>query len=214
MQAARRAKKKRAARANSNVFARFDQDQIAEFKEVFKATGLSVKTKDRFSLLLQYWLHSAELRLCVCFLQAFEVIDTNNDGFITREDLKEILASLCIVAVVILHIVFVTSSRVEGFLNRQASIWCDYDFASSWFTAPKEPTEAEIDDMMAAAPDGVQKINWIMFLTMFAEKMDGAYYWRFYVLVNNNVDTSKTIRACRHWFGRSFEKCVWLLWFG
>jgi hypothetical protein len=33
-QAARRTKKKRAARANSNVFARFDQDQIAEFQEV------------------------------------------------------------------------------------------------------------------------------------------------------------------------------------
>ena len=27
--------------------------------------------------------------------QAFEVIDTNNDGFITKEDLKVILASLC-----------------------------------------------------------------------------------------------------------------------
>lgn len=40
-------------------------------------------------------------------------------------------------------------------------------------TAPKEPTEAEIDEMMAAAPEGMDKINWIMFLTMFAEKMDG-----------------------------------------
>lgn len=27
--------------------------------------------------------------------------------------------------------------------------------------------------MMAAAPDGIEKINWIMFLTMFAEKMEG-----------------------------------------
>lgn len=95
--AARRTKKKRAARANSNVFARFDQDQIAEFKE------------------------------------AFEVIDTNSDGFITKEDLKVILASL----------------------------------------SPKEPTDAEVDEMIAAAPDGIEKINWIMFLTMFAEKMDG-----------------------------------------
>lgn len=40
-------------------------------------------------------------------------------------------------------------------------------------SAPKEPTEAEIDEMMAAAPEGMDKINWIMFLTMFAEKMDG-----------------------------------------
>eukprot|EP00035_Acanthoeca_spectabilis_P020372 m.432560 g.432560 ORF g.432560 m.432560 type:complete len:178 (+) comp17453_c0_seq1:172-705(+) len=97
VQAARRTKKKRAARANSNVFARFDQDQIAEFQE------------------------------------AFHVIDTNSDGFITRDDLQEIMTSL----------------------------------------SPKEPTEAEISEMMAAAPDGIEKINWIMFLTMFAEKMEG-----------------------------------------
>ena len=30
-----------------------------------------------------------------CTPQAFNVIDTNNDGFITREDLREILGSLC-----------------------------------------------------------------------------------------------------------------------
>ena len=35
--------------------------------------------------------HDALSRLA----QAFEVIDTNNDGFITKEDLKVILASLC-----------------------------------------------------------------------------------------------------------------------
>jgi hypothetical protein len=39
--------------------------------------------------------------------------------------------------------------------------------------APKEPTEAEISELMEAAPEGMDKINWIMFLTMFAEKMDG-----------------------------------------
>ena len=42
--------------------------------------------------------------------------------------------------------------------------------------APVEPTVAEIDAFMADIPassDGSQKINWIMFLTMFADKMEG-----------------------------------------
>ncbi|RKO97413.1 hypothetical protein CXG81DRAFT_11393, partial [Caulochytrium protostelioides] len=51
-------KKKRAVRQNSNVFAMFDQKQIAEFKE------------------------------------AFSMIDHDSDGFIDKEDLKDMLASL------------------------------------------------------------------------------------------------------------------------
>ena len=60
MQAARRAKdsRRRAARGTSNVFAMFDQKQIAEFKE------------------------------------AFNMIDQNRDGFIDKQDLKEILSDL------------------------------------------------------------------------------------------------------------------------
>ncbi|KAJ1563926.1 Myosin regulatory light polypeptide 9 [Cladochytrium tenue] len=50
--------KRRAVRQNSNVFAMFDQRQIAEFKE------------------------------------AFSVIDHDADGFIDKEDLKDMLASL------------------------------------------------------------------------------------------------------------------------
>lgn len=50
--------KKRAQRATSNVFAMFDQAQIAEFKE------------------------------------AFNMIDQNHDGFIDKEDLYDMLASL------------------------------------------------------------------------------------------------------------------------
>jgi len=49
---------RRAARQTSNVFAMFDQKQIAEFKE------------------------------------AFSMIDHDNDGFIDKEDLKDMLASL------------------------------------------------------------------------------------------------------------------------
>eukprot|EP00039_Didymoeca_costata_P018380 m.333215 g.333215 ORF g.333215 m.333215 type:complete len:174 (-) comp17099_c0_seq1:756-1277(-) len=67
------------------------------------------------------------------FQEAFNVIDTNNDGFISRDDLKEILSSL----------------------------------------SPTEPSDAEVDAMLAEAPEGIQKINWIMFLTMFADKMEG-----------------------------------------
>jgi hypothetical protein len=51
-------KKKRAVRQNSNVFAMFEQSQIAEFKE------------------------------------AFTMIDHDSDGFIDKEDLKDMLASL------------------------------------------------------------------------------------------------------------------------
>jgi myosin regulatory light chain 12 len=53
-----RTTKKRAQRATSNVFAMFNQDQIAEFKE------------------------------------AFNMIDQNRDGFIDKEDLHDMLASL------------------------------------------------------------------------------------------------------------------------
>ncbi|KAG5456718.1 MAG: hypothetical protein BJ554DRAFT_3456 [Olpidium bornovanus] len=55
---ARKQKKKRAVRQNSNVFAMFDQKQIAEFKE------------------------------------AFSMFDHDSDGFVDKEDLKDMLASL------------------------------------------------------------------------------------------------------------------------
>ncbi|TPX34342.1 hypothetical protein SmJEL517_g02969 [Synchytrium microbalum] len=55
---ARKQKKKRAVRQNSNVFAMFDQKQIGEFKE------------------------------------AFSMIDHDNDGFIDKEDLNDMLSSL------------------------------------------------------------------------------------------------------------------------
>ncbi|KAJ3115662.1 Myosin regulatory light chain 12B [Phlyctochytrium bullatum] len=55
---ARKQKKKRAVRQNSNVFAMFDSAQIAEFKE------------------------------------AFSMFDHDSDGFVDKEDLKDMLASL------------------------------------------------------------------------------------------------------------------------
>ena len=56
--ASRKTKKKRAQRASSNIFAMFDQEQIAEFKE------------------------------------AFNLIDYDHDGFISRNDLEETYNSL------------------------------------------------------------------------------------------------------------------------
>ncbi len=65
-------------------------------------------------------------------LQAFKVI-TNNEGFITRDNLRDILGSL----------------------------------------STSEPSDDYISEMMSDAPDSSEKINWIMFLTLFAEKMEG-----------------------------------------
>jgi hypothetical protein len=102
-------------------------------------------------------------RVCLC-VQAFKVIDTNSDGFITREDLQEIMTSLC------------TLARMRGLPPSHTGMHtCVHCVVSSNFAAPKEPTEAEISEMMDAAPDGIEKINWIMFLTMFAEKMEGRH---------------------------------------
>ncbi|KAI8816531.1 uncharacterized protein EV422DRAFT_287840 [Fimicolochytrium jonesii] len=58
MSTARASRKKRAVRQNSNIFAMFDQSQIASFKE------------------------------------AFSLIDHDSDGFIDKEDLKDMFASL------------------------------------------------------------------------------------------------------------------------
>ena len=66
-------KKKRAVRQSSNVFAMFDQKQIAEFKE------------------------------------AFSMIDHDSDGFIDKEDLKDMLASLglyCVIIILFCRIIF------------------------------------------------------------------------------------------------------------
>lgn len=79
MQAARRInKKKRAQRATSNIFAMFDQNQIAEFKEV---SGLFVAFRNNN---LASYLQ----------LQAFNLIDHNRDDFIDKEDLRTILNQL------------------------------------------------------------------------------------------------------------------------
>ena len=68
--------KKRAQRATSNVFAMFNQDQIAEFKEAFNMVRSSAKVT----------MHHINMY--------FSQIDQNRDGFIDKEDLHDMLASL------------------------------------------------------------------------------------------------------------------------
>ena len=75
--------KKRAQRATSNVFAMFNQDQIAEFKEAFNM------------------VHTGNIidhQVTVGFRTSSELIifqiDQNRDGFIDKEDLHDMLASL------------------------------------------------------------------------------------------------------------------------
>lgn len=70
--------KKRAQRATSNVFAMFDQAQIAEFK-----VSHSV---------IKFLLN--RLISIINFQEAFNMIDQNRDGFIEKEDLHDMLASL------------------------------------------------------------------------------------------------------------------------
>jgi myosin regulatory light chain 12 len=70
--------KKRAQRATSNVFAMFDQAQIAEFK-----------------VSVEGWVRLGSFaNLRVEFQEAFNMIDQNRDGFIEKEDLHDMLASL------------------------------------------------------------------------------------------------------------------------
>ena len=111
--------------------------------------------------------------------QAFGVIDTNSDGFITREDLREIMTSLCEHPIpqhrpFALHCVgLLFWSRVLSHNTYSHTDGRPTQLRTTDRAAPKEPTEAEISELMEAAPEGMDKINWIMFLTMFAEKMDG-----------------------------------------
>lgn len=71
--------KKRAQRATSNVFAMFDQAQIAEFKVSFLSQNVNFNAKKNQ---INY------------FQEAFNMIDQNRDGFIEKEDLHDMLASL------------------------------------------------------------------------------------------------------------------------
>lgn len=105
--------KKRAQRATSNVFAMFDQAQIAEFKE------------------------------------AFNMIDQNHDGFVDKEDLHDMLASLGKIKISLISTIY------YGFILHIIG---------------KNPTDDYLDGMMNEAPG---PINFTMFLTLFGERLQG-----------------------------------------
>ncbi|UYV66891.1 hypothetical protein LAZ67_4003247 [Cordylochernes scorpioides] len=107
--------KKKATRATSNVFAMFEQNQIAEFKE-----------------------------LTIIYVQAFQLIDQNKDGFIDKNDLRATFDSLerCPLA---------KRLRREGCAGRLLK-------------------EEELDGMIAEAPG---PINFTMFLTIFGDRVSG-----------------------------------------
>ena len=93
--------KKRAQRATSNVFAMFNQDQIAEFKEAFNMVNTENIIAHQVTVLghvKYYTLYYLTGRPYPLFRTSSELIifqiDQNRDGFIDKEDLHDMLASL------------------------------------------------------------------------------------------------------------------------
>ncbi|KAI7813440.1 putative myosin regulatory light chain 2, partial [Triplophysa rosa] len=76
--APKKAKKRAAEGANSNVFSMFEQAQIQEFKEPLFCNIMKEKP------------HSASQ----IFLLAFTIMDQNRDGFIDKNDLRDTFAAL------------------------------------------------------------------------------------------------------------------------
>jgi len=84
------------------------------------------------------------------FKEAFNLIDQNRDGFIDKEDLHDMLASLGILTILILNI------------KKKLKIIC--------ISLGKDPTDDYLEGMMNDAPG---PINFTMFLTLFGERLQG-----------------------------------------
>jgi myosin regulatory light chain 12 len=84
------------------------------------------------------------------FKEAFNLIDQNRDGFIDKEDLHDMLASLGILTILILNI------------KKKLKI--------IWISLGKDPTDDYLEGMMNDAPG---PINFTMFLTLFGERLQG-----------------------------------------
>ena len=85
------------------------------------------------------------------FKEAFNMIDQNRDGFVDKEDLHDMLASLGILHSLISHFCFTVSNMYLILLG-------------------KNPTDEYLEAMMNEAPG---PINFTMFLTLFGEKLQG-----------------------------------------
>lgn len=88
------------------------------------------------------------------FKEAFNLIDQNRDGFIDKEDLHDMLASLGILINLILNI-------------KQNIIYININ--NNYYLG-KDPTDDYLEGMMNDAPG---PINFTMFLTLFGERLQG-----------------------------------------
>jgi hypothetical protein len=77
--------KKKAQRSGSNVFAMFTQSQVQTFKEV--------SFPRRHSLASLRATHTS-LFAFLSLLQAFQMIDQDKDGFISKNDIRQTFDSL------------------------------------------------------------------------------------------------------------------------
>lgn len=85
------------------------------------------------------------------FKEAFNMIDQNRDGFVDKEDLHDMLASLGTLHSLISHFYFTVNNMYLLLLG-------------------KNPTDEYLEAMMNEAPG---PINFTMFLTLFGEKLQG-----------------------------------------
>lgn len=85
------------------------------------------------------------------FKEAFNMIDQNRDGFIDKEDLHDMLASL---------------GDLLYNLRRYSNLY----FANLGCSIGKNPTDDYLEGMMNEAPG---PINFTMFLTLFGERLQG-----------------------------------------
>jgi len=85
------------------------------------------------------------------FKEAFNMIDQNRDGFVDKEDLHDMLASLGTLHSFISHFYFAVNNMYLILLG-------------------KNPTDEYLEAMMNEAPG---PINFTMFLTLFGEKLQG-----------------------------------------
>lgn len=88
------------------------------------------------------------------FKEAFNLIDQNRDGFIDKEDLHDMLASLGIYYYTLIPI------GVQAIILYKLKI----------YFLGKDPTDDYLEGMMNDAPG---PINFTMFLTLFGERLQG-----------------------------------------
>ncbi len=85
------------------------------------------------------------------FKEAFNMIDQNRDGFVDKEDLHDMLASL--------------GQNLADYL-----FYLSLEMKLQFETLGKNPTDEYLEAMMNEAPG---PINFTMFLTLFGEKLQG-----------------------------------------